>query len=212
MSTQSEINYAGDKRNSKRLIRWIMLIALVGFIAFSGLCIFIDRYGHHDFARPAQAIIILGARVGPDHHPGDSLRARTRQAVSLYRAKYADTIICTGGLGDYPPTEAEAAARLAERLGIPSSNILLEQQSTDTKENARNAAKICRAHGWSRVIAVSDSYHLYRVRRNFRLVGITAYTSPAHACERDRKPLLRLQWTVREAAALIRDFCSDTVR
>jgi uncharacterized SAM-binding protein YcdF (DUF218 family) len=88
--------------------------------------------------------------------------------------------------------------------------LLLEDRSTSTEENTRNTAVICRARGWTKVVAVSDPYHLWRVRRDFALVGLTAYTSPALACERDRKLSMRVLWTAREGLALTRDLLQST--
>lgn len=184
----------------------LLLIALLILAAFTALCLRIDSYGQRDFARPAQAIIILGARVEKNNLPGDSLQARTEKAVMLYKRNYAAAIICTGGLGDNPPSEALASASLALRLGVPRDALILETKSTNTRENARNAAAICRKHGWSSVIAVSDPYHLWRVRRDFRLVGITAYTSPAYNCIRNKNFFMRVGSTIREGLAVLRDY------
>ncbi len=179
-------------------------LACAGFI---GLGIFLDGYGQVERATPAQAIVILGASVIAAGVPGDSLTARTKHAVELYRRHYAPKIICTGGVGTYPPAESEVAARLAERLGVPASDLLLEQRSTTTRENTRYAAEICRQHGWSHVIVVSDPYHLWRARHNFAQVGILAFPSPARHCLRNRKLSLRVIWVARETAAVVRDWC-----
>ena len=189
-----------------RILRKCLLaLCVCCLVAFIGLCLFIDRFGHRDFARPAPAIVILGAGVTADHQAGDSLRARTLQAVALYRRHYAGKIICTGGVGDFPPAEAQAEAALARQLGVPGGDLLLEMTSRNTEENTRNAARICRQYGWSRVVAVSDPYHLWRVKRDFAAVGITAYTSPALNCQRDRYWPLRVLWTMRDALAVTRD-------
>lgn len=185
-----------------RFLAYCLLLLICYFV---GLCLFIDVYGQWDRARPAQAIIVFGARVDNNHEPGDSLRSRTLHAVDLYHRGLATKIICTGGLGDNAPTEAEAAACLAKDQGVPAGALLLEVESTDTTENAANAASICRSHHWTRVIAVSDPYHLWRVKRDLNRVGISAYTSPAKDCKRNRILALRAQWTAREGLAIMRD-------
>lgn len=187
------------------IAKLLVRIIWFGIIAFTGLCAFIDIYGHQEWARPAQAIVILGARVEADHQAGDSLRARTLKAVELYRRGIAGKIICTGGLGTYAPTEAQVSANLAHSLGVPESDLLLEMRSTNTEENTRNAAGICRRYGWTQVVAVSDPYHLWRVKRDFSAVGITPYTSPAVTCIRNTRWPLRLEWTAREGLAVTRD-------
>ena len=205
----------GSVSTSSRLkawIRWGVLVTLLFVSAFIALCLFIDYFGQIDHARHAQAIVILGARVDANRQPGDSLRARTEKAVALYKKGYARKIICTGGLGDYPPAEAVAAAMLAEQLGVPPEDLLLETQSTNTQENTRFAARICRKQRWTRVITVSDPYHLWRVQHNFRRVGLMTFPSPARDCQRNRNWTMRVRWTMREGFAILRDYLQILVR
>ena len=166
--------------------------------------LFLDAYGQYDRTQPAQAIVVLGARVDENGLPGTSLRARTLHAVQLYHQGLAPKIICTGGVGTNPPAEAKAAALLALRHGVPAADVLLEDESTSTWENVSNTARICRAHGWTKVIVVSDPYHLWRARRNFETMGLMAYPSPTL----NRQPLLRLHMTAREAILVLRDLVS----
>lgn len=191
-----------------KLLFVLFLIAAILFISFG---IFLDIYGHIDQARPVDAIIILGAHVTEKNVPGDSLQARTEKAVQLYKKDIARKIICTGGLGDNPPTEAFAAASLAKQLGVNSADLLLEMKSTNTMENAQYAAEICRKKGWTRVVVVSDPYHLWRAKRDFRMAGLRAYPSPALTCEREKKLPLRIIWLAREEAAILRDLLVEMV-
>ena len=183
----------------------LLLLGGCGLCAFGALCVFIDWYGHQDHARPAAAIVILGAQMRANHQPGDSMRSRTRHAVALYQRHIAGVIICTGGTGVNTPAAGQAEAALARQLGVPEHDLLVEATSRDTRENARNAALICRGHGWSCVVAVSDPYHLWRVKRDFAAVGITAWTSPTPDSRIEAHWPLRLAWTIRDALAISRD-------
>lgn len=203
--SQDETPSSLTPSRKKRLIRIAVWLLGVPLVAAIGLGIFLDAYGQVERARPAQAIVILGARVTAKGLPGDSLTARTLHAVQLYRQHLAPKIICTGGVGDHPPAEAVAAAELAKAQDVPAADLLLETTSTSTMENVRNAVAICRQQGWTRVIVVSDPYHLWRARRDFALVGITAYPSPARNCLRNTRTLLRIEWVARETLLVIRD-------
>ena len=186
-------------------LRRLLLLLLLGVLGWGG---FLDIYGQTDQASPSPVIVVLGSRVLANGEPDDSLRARTRHAVELYQRGFAPLLLTTGGLdaeNHAPPTEADAAARLAMHLGVPEAAILEESASTNTWENARNAARICRAHGWTRVIIVSDPYHLWRAHRDFTRAGLTAYPRPARDCARNRDPAQRALWTLREMAAILRD-------
>ncbi|HOF86650.1 MAG TPA: YdcF family protein [Armatimonadota bacterium] len=191
---------------TRRLLRVVGLLAACAVLAVLGLGGFLDAYGQRERARPAQVIIVLGARLSPDGQPGDSLQARVRHAVTLYRRGFAPALLFTGGQGaDEPRPESVAARELAINLGVPARATSLETASTSTRENARFAADICREQGWTTAIVVSDPYHLWRGQRNLRQAGITAYPSPARACRRNREWPLRVQWTARETLAVLRD-------
>ncbi|HZT43746.1 MAG TPA: YdcF family protein [Chthonomonadaceae bacterium] len=184
-------------KRRKRVVIILSAVVLLPCLCFAGLAIYIQIYGQVDRAQPAQAIVVLGAKVQRSGQPGASLRARTLRAVALYRRGLAPKIICTGGIGSFPPAESQASATLAEAQGVPVEDLLLESKSRSTMENARYAADICRAHGWTRVIVVSDPYHLFRARRDFERFGVIAYPSPALEGQSDRN--LRYRMTLREA-------------
>ena len=182
----------------------IAIFAICGalFCGGFGLAMFLlDRYGKVDRAQNAGAIVVLGAKVQANGTPGPSLRARTTHAVELYRRGLAPKIIFTGGVGTNAPAESVSAARLARKLGVPESAILREEASTDTWENIGNAATLCKPRGVTRVIVVSDGYHLWRARRNFAAHGIEAFPSP---CAREYSPVT-FWMTAREVLSVTRD-------
>jgi uncharacterized SAM-binding protein YcdF (DUF218 family) len=168
----------------KRIL-WLALsgmgiLALLGVVLFAWLWVQIDRFGQIQRAQRADVIVVLGARVWPGGRPSDALARRTLYAVKLYQEGLAAAIICSGGLGTHPPTEAQAAARLAMDQGVPSEAIVLEEGGHSTEESAFFVSEIMRARGWQRAIVVSDAYHLWRANLLFGQAGIEAYPSPAH--------------------------------
>jgi uncharacterized SAM-binding protein YcdF (DUF218 family) len=167
--------------------------------------IYIDTWGHQDRARPAQAIIVLGAGVLSNGKASISLRERTEHAVTLYQRGLAPYIIFTGGVGTHPPAESLVAAEIAYKQGVPRDKVLWEEKSTSTRENAKYTAEICRERGWTRIIVVSQPFHLWRARRDFEHAGLTAYTSPVLNPEVDKSLWFRFVWTSREAALALRD-------
>jgi uncharacterized SAM-binding protein YcdF (DUF218 family) len=183
-------------------------LAVVWRLSLTGLALWlagvavIDGFGGQDRAQPADVIVVLGAQVRPGGRPGQALTRRTRHAVELYRAGLAPYIICSGGLGAHPPTEAEAACGLAERLGVPPAALVREGQAHSTEENALYTAAIMRARRWETAIIASDGYHLYRAALLFRRAGVAAYPSPAQATAGPMHPLQRFVWVNRELAAL----------
>lgn len=110
------------------------------------------------------ALVVPGAKVLEGGRASATLVRRTEHAVALWQSGVAPRIVLTGGIGEHPPSEAVAAARVARSLGVPDDALLLEEQSTSTDENA---AWTARAHPLRRVVVVTDDYHVFRARRVF---------------------------------------------
>jgi uncharacterized SAM-binding protein YcdF (DUF218 family) len=195
----------GEVRAGMKYSRLVLFLRLVFTGLALGLChlALIDAYGQQDRAQPADVIVALGSRVYPGGRPGPSLMRRTQHAVALYRRGLAPAVLCTGGLGAHPPTEAETACGMAERLGVPESALVLETRSHSTEENALYTHTLMQARGWQTAILVSDGYHLYRAALLFRRAGIIVYPSPAQATAGPMNPVERYGRESRELAALI---------
>jgi uncharacterized SAM-binding protein YcdF (DUF218 family) len=185
-------------------MRRFRVLVLLPPLLFGQGMLFLDRYGQTDRARPAGAIVVLGAAVNAYGLPGPSLRARTLHAVELYHRGLAPVIIFTGGVGKNPPAESQVAAALAMRRGVPRSAIFTEATSVSTWQNIGNTVQICRTLGVKNVIVVSDPYHLWRAQRNFAAQGVKAYPSPTT----NRETWLRVFMTAREVLSVARDFFS----
>ena len=75
-----------------------------------------------------------------------------RRAAELYLQGYAPKILFTGGLGRntkslFPEPEAVKFARVAMECGVPEADIILEDQSTNTKENIEFMREIFEKQG-----------------------------------------------------------------
>ena len=197
------------KRALRALARGLGLLCLASAAAFVGFVWRIDRYGHADLARSADAIVILGARVRPDGQPGSDLLSRTYHALDLYQAGYAENIICTGGFAGDRLSAAAVACRFATEHGVPAGRVWLAAGTSNTGEDAAAAAEVMRAQGWQQAIVVSHPLHLYRAVWHFRHEGIEVYPSPTTTeVERISLPL-RAYYAGREAAAILWSIAED---
>ncbi len=75
-----------------------------------------------------------------------------RRAAELYHQGYAPKILFTGGLGRnteglLPEPEAVRFARVAMECGVPQKDILIEDRSTNTKENIVFTRELLRSTG-----------------------------------------------------------------
>ena len=82
--------------------------------------------------QPAKADVIVGF--------GNFNTDIARRAAELYHQGYAPKILFTGGLGRnteglLPEPEAVRFAKVAMECGVPECDIILEDKSTNTKEN-----------------------------------------------------------------------------
>lgn len=134
--------------------------------------------GRRDEARPATAIVVLGAAqyVG---RPSPVLRARLDHAIALWRAGLAPRMIFTGGRGDGDTTsEAAVSRRYALRRGVPDSAIVLENTGRTTRESLQGVAAIMNGQPRRDVILVSDPFHMLRLSILARRLGLNPLTSP----------------------------------
>ena len=131
-------------------------------------------FGLTDYRRPADAIVVFGARAYADGRCSDALGDRVREACGLYRAGLAPVVIMSGGPGDGSVHETEAMAALAQQLGVPREAIVLDREGVNTPANT--AAALGRT---SRVLAVSHFYHMPRVRLAYQRQGMRVCTVPA---------------------------------
>ncbi len=134
-------------------------------LAYLGAAALLDRHGRRRVSGRFDAIVVLGCRVFADGRPSVSLEGRATKAAALFHEGLAPRVVLTGGLGDAPVSEARAAARIVEALGVPPDALVLEERSTSTEENAREAARLIDA---ARVLVVTDAYHVFRAERVFR--------------------------------------------
>jgi uncharacterized SAM-binding protein YcdF (DUF218 family) len=163
----------------------------------------VDDRARVDAARSADVIIVLGSAVWPGERPSPSLYARIQHAIDLYHKGFAPALILSGGLGSYPPSEAEMMRRIAAGAGVPADALILEDKSHSTEENLANARALMDARGWHRAVIVSDPFHILRAELVARDLGIEAYGSGASSSPTYTAPQLHFWYTSREALALV---------
>jgi uncharacterized SAM-binding protein YcdF (DUF218 family) len=154
------------------------LLALLGAAGFLILAWRINRTGAHDQAQPADAIVVLGARVEPDGEPGPDLRSRTLHGVRLFQRGMAHFLVCTGGYKNDRLSAASVACDLAVSQGVPSDKVLLADGAMTTQEDAISTRNLLASYGLQTAILVSHPLHLERARILFEGQGITVYASP----------------------------------
>lgn len=94
---------------------------------------------------------------------GGETDARTAEAVQLYKDGWAPRIIFSGAaLDSSGPSNAKAMANAAVAAGVPTSDILLDETSINTRANAANVAALIHTRGYHSIILVTSPYHQRR--------------------------------------------------
>jgi vancomycin permeability regulator SanA len=184
----------GHSRSEAMLIWAMVSVCLIGFPLTQMFC-----FGMTDYRRPADVVVVFGARVYADGRPSQALADRVRTGCSLYREGLVHKVILSGGPGDGDVHETEGMRRMALRLGVRAEDILVDEQGLNTQATVENTCETFNTHRLPRVIAVSHFYHLPRVKMAYQRHGREVYTVPAH--ETYRLTALPI-YMMREIAAL----------
>jgi uncharacterized SAM-binding protein YcdF (DUF218 family) len=196
-----------DSVNRHPRRRWLLrleALALAALAAFLTLtAIGIVREGSLQELHHADAIVVFGAAEYAGR-PSPVLRARLDQAFYLFRAGIAPVVITTGGAASDPSfSEGGVGSNYLKRRGIPERNLIAETQGSDTAQSAVRVAVIMRANGLHSCVAVSDAYHVFRIKRLLEHEGI----GPVYVAPRpDSKPhsiWLRAFAVMREASSYL---------
>ena len=166
-------------KQTVRVIRRILTIVVV--LSFSLWLISAAAvlvWSARDEARPAQAIVVLGAAQYAGK-PSPVLRARLDHALDLWNRHLASLLILTGGTGEGDTTSEAAVGRTYVRKhGVPDSAIVEENAGRTTSESMRAVAGMLEVRGLQTALLVSDPFHMLRLRILARRFGFTPYTSP----------------------------------
>jgi uncharacterized SAM-binding protein YcdF (DUF218 family) len=149
---------------------------------------------------PPDGVIVLGGSIAPDismarrtavfPYAADRLVA----AAELARRFPNIPIIFTGGsatlaVGD--GREADFAADIFERLGLPRDRVILERESRNTIENARFTKAIANPKPGQRWLLITSAYHMPRSIGLFRKVGFLVQPYPVDWMTRGNMDLFK---------------------
>ena len=130
----------------------------------------------NDCLKPSDAIILL---------EGDGFH-RFQKAVDLYKKGYGNKIVFSGAIvqkeyGSYP---FEDVKPFILKAGVLEEDLIHEDKSLQTQQQAVEVVKMAMANGWKRLALVASHEHQYRAYLTFlRQVldsrsGIILYNAP----------------------------------
>jgi uncharacterized SAM-binding protein YcdF (DUF218 family) len=197
------MNPAGDRRSSPWPL-WVVALAVTAVAAFLGITsVRIVHEAGLQEVHPADAIVVFGAAEYAGH-PSPVFRARLDHGYDLFQRGAAPVVITTGGSGADPTfSEGGVGHDYLMRRGIPESRLIAETQGSDTASSSERVAVIMSANRMHSCMAVSDGYHVFRIRKLLEHEGVQVYVAPRP----DSRP--RLAW--QRAMAVLREAASYMV-
>jgi uncharacterized SAM-binding protein YcdF (DUF218 family) len=169
---------AGSRRGWLRPGR-IAAAALAAYACyFAWTCERIVAQSGRDEARAADVIVVFGA-AEYFGKPSPVYRARLDHAFDLYERRLAPVVITTGGSGgERSFTEGSVGRDYLTERGIGDGHLIAETQSDNSAESAERIGTIMDANNMRSCIAVSDPYHVFRIKQLLEAQGRVVYASP----------------------------------
>ncbi len=147
---------------------------------------------HHESAYPdwktRNAIVVLGAGTLPGNGRVELTsngRIRVQRASELYfscariRTRSCQLFLSGGDPLKNGATEAAVMARELEAMGVPKTELILEADSRNTFQNARNTAPLLRGKGFELTVLTTSGTHMRRALLFFSFFLVEAVPAPA---------------------------------
>jgi uncharacterized SAM-binding protein YcdF (DUF218 family) len=160
---------------------WLRVLGAVVGVALAYLlfvCGAVVREASRQDLHQADAIVVFGAAEYAGR-PSPVYRARLDHALELYQRGLAPVVITTGGAGgDLTYSEGGVGHDYLMGRGIPEPRLIAETQGTDTAQSAQRVTVIMRTNHMRSCVAVSDEYHMFRIRKLLEHEGVQVYVAP----------------------------------
>ncbi len=145
-----------------------------------------NQYGYKNAEQmpTADAIVVLGGHTANNRTNWfESLddaptRTRIQRGLELYEAKRAPLIVVSGAALDRGTSEAQLMARYLRQQNVADDDILLEEHSFTTKENALFSADLLQSKNIERILLVTSALHMPRSMAAFEKEGLELIAAP----------------------------------
>jgi len=114
---------------------------------------------------------------------GGNTPVRTAEAIRLFKSGWANKLIFSGAAQDAnSPSNALVMKQQAIANGVPASDIIIDQSSRTTHQNAERTDELIKNYGITRLIVVTSPYHQRRAGLEFKDIfgpGVVIINHPA---------------------------------
>lgn len=183
----------------------LFIFFLVLLLLFGVLLSAIYLEGKKTGEETADVVLVFGAMVHGDE-PSKTLAYRCDKALSYLKENIMAQAILLGGQGPGENiSEALAMKRYLVERGIQESRLILEEESSSTWTNLKQAKSIMKTREiHSPVIVCSSDYHLFRIKLLAKRLDMDVLPL---AADTPKSAVIRSY--VREVFALIKSFLVD---
>ena len=185
--------------------RAVVITAVICTIAGGTLVFLITSGLSGDTVDKCNYIIVLGAGIN-GRTPSLTLSDRLCKAEELMQKFSRCTAIVSGAQApDEEVSESEVMKAFLVSHGIDKSRIIEEKRAENTQENIRFSLDIINSLEDSKaqnVVVVSSDYHMFRAKYISKKLGL----EPIMASAETSLPVLRINYIMREAAALVKTY------
>lgn len=155
------------------------------FAAFLAACFLwaataISISGLSDHVTRADLVVVPGNTVYPDGILSNRLKGRLDAAVAIYRAGNCQAILVSGAVGSEGVDESSAMRAYLIQQRVPDLYIIQDGQGHNTEATARNTAMAMQQRGLHTALAVSQYFHVPRLRLLLQRQGVSVIGN-AHA-------------------------------
>ena len=192
---------AANRPLRRHWMLWLVVLAAAALLIWLvSICLGIVAGASQQEIHSADAIAVFGAAEYAGR-PSPVYRARLDHAFDLFQQGVAPVVITTGGAAADPSfSEGGVGHDYLMHRGIPDSNLIAETQGSDTAQSAQRIGVIMRANHMHSCVAVSDAYHVFRIRKLLEHEGMEVYVSP-RPDSRPRSLWQRAEAVLREAVS-----------
>jgi len=198
----------------RRYTGWTVLgLALSGVVGYFALLTVLGLEAHerllHGPDGVADTALVLGSRAYLNGRPSPCLTGRVDAGLALAAAGSVGTLTLSGGRDIKDGRiEAQVMAQHARASGYVGK-LVLESQSSSTRENLAFSRPLLISAGVRSVVIVSEPYHLWRVRHLVEASGFdrglqVQYAAAATSCWHHRGMDFKGAW--REPFAVVHNF------